>query len=483
MAKALRGLRWLITAVSVALLAACGTSTATDETLPEPTLVEVDFPGLGDCRARIRDIDERIEAAGAGHGAYYRVPHFPYLRTDRVLASFADEVDGIDDVGTWVRRMRELDFEARDYELKNLGLSRQERAGLRSDLFNCGRGLAFVDLDDPDNLALLRRLAQPPDEARQGLPQALDALLRPVKRAYVAWRHHQVRDDFRQAANESAAGDGRFLEPEQTRQRALAPGHFDDALTDPLGFPGMIEASWRAIAEVHAPQLWTDGTLPAAPHWRKGALALDDSVPTVYYHIGFSRRGEERLVQVYYILFFDGSGRDGAVDSLVWRVTLDRGNRPLFYDSVPASGWPHMVFPLHDLRVRDSDSWLDEPVLVPQADGLPEDNAVLRLSGNAPRLRRVTDRQAANPERVSSYRLRPYEALYTLPTDDEDGVRSLFTAHGDLANGESDAGQWNRLTGLPAGGAIRQIGRQPSRLIGTANFDDPYLMDRLFGTP
>ena len=115
------------------------------------------FAPLKTCHARYAEMDAKVAAADAQHAAYYRVPGYPYLRTNRLLASFAHEVDDLDEIGGWVRRMRELDQEAREYEFINLGLPPREVATLRQEFLGCGRGLASIELaDDPEALAALR---------------------------------------------------------------------------------------------------------------------------------------------------------------------------------------------------------------------------------------------------------------------------------------------------------------------------------------
>lgn len=135
------------------LLAACATP---PQPAPGLELPQADLPGLSDCRERFREIDAQVAEAGVAHAGYHRIPGFPYLRTDRVLASFARDVQSDAAIGTWVRRMRAHDAEAREYELHNLGLENPERRNLHTDLYRCGRGLAFLDLQIPGNLAHLR---------------------------------------------------------------------------------------------------------------------------------------------------------------------------------------------------------------------------------------------------------------------------------------------------------------------------------------
>lgn len=478
--------RSALVAVLIAAAVVSAGCSAPAEAPSMPERMPADFPGLGDCREMFAEADARIDAAGVRHAAYYRVPGFPYLRTDRVLASFRNEVDGIDDVGTWVRRMRELDYEARFYELRNLDIPDQDRANLHTDLYRCGRGLAFVDLENDANLDYLREVAVPPPEhSGPARRYGVTSLARPLLGAYVRHRQAEVRETFAQPL----APDGaklRYWQATDTRQRALAPDDFDEVLADPLGFPGMIGSAWQALAEMHAPAIWVDTAsvagAPGAPTWRDGVPVVDSTDPTVYYQAGFTRMGEQRLVQISYVLFFGSADADGAsaMDSLVWRVTLDRDAAPLLYDSIPASGWPHTVFPLQGLEPRAVTASGD-PVLAPQSS-VPERRPVLRVGGSPAALQRVASREQANPDRVGRYRLENYDALYTLPVAGG-GTRSLFSPAGTIAGSGGGFAPWARLAGIPEPGALRQLGRLPTGFVGDGQFDDPYLLERLFRLP
>ena len=141
----------------------CGAISAA--TPPAPTLpVPLDpavftgmLKGYKDCRAKYEAMDARIDAAGVRDGSYYRVPGFPYFRTDRFALSYRDEVSGLDDTAGWMRRMREFDQEAREFEYRNLGMSEQDIGTWRYDLLACGGGLANLELFEEANLAFLRK--------------------------------------------------------------------------------------------------------------------------------------------------------------------------------------------------------------------------------------------------------------------------------------------------------------------------------------
>ena len=73
-----------------------------------------------ECRQYFTEIDRAIRSASVQDEGSYPIPGFPYLRTDRFLASFADEVEDESRFTAWTERLAQLDRKARAYELANL---------------------------------------------------------------------------------------------------------------------------------------------------------------------------------------------------------------------------------------------------------------------------------------------------------------------------------------------------------------------------
>lgn len=421
----------LLPAIAGVLLAACA---AAPESLPAPELREAKLPGLEDCRTSFEQTDARVAAAGATHHGYHRIPGFPYLRTDRTLASFAEQARSAEAVGTWVRRMRAHDAEAREYELLNLGLENPERRNLHTDLYRCGRGLAFVDLEVPGNLDLLRahavRIVEGPPPER-GLERLGEMLAAPVTAIRDGARRASVRSDFESAQPETPAK--LVWEVEPTRQRGLVPLHLDELRRDALGYPGMIGSAWRALAEKHAPQLWLDGAdgsaAPAALYWdEQQRLRARSDDPTVYYRVDFVRQAEQLLPKIQYAVFLpsEPTAKPGV---LRWQVTLGPEVEPLLYESAHPEGSPRLAFPAATGAERLVAGATATLVLRP--DAAPGEPALLRIVGDGPALAGVMDRERANPQRLRQYRLMPYEQLFSLPLP-QGGSRSAFGAHDAL---------------------------------------------------
>jgi hypothetical protein len=471
----------LLSALAAALSAGCART---------PKIVEPSgfFSALKTCRARYAEIDARIDAAGVRDGTFHRVPGFPYLRTDRMLASFRDEVSSVDEIGGWLRRMREFDIEARGFELENLGLNTQERAAWRGEFLNCGRGLAALEFDDPDNYRLLHDSSTPPDAYSAGTrARGLYPLTLPLLRARVARHEDAVRAAFAKPAAELLGpGTPRRWQVQPGEDLSLIPNQVSEAYPDELGFPGLVDSAWRAIAEVNAPELLSVETAATGrlgtPVWTGSAaapqVALDTTRPEVHYQIGFSRYGRQRLIQVNYFFWFrrdDALPGDVALDSLIWRVTLDEQLKPIAYDSVRGSGRDHFWFAVGNTLPRRPHTGGDAPFF-PQERLAPAEPALLIETASGG-LRGVVGPDPTVP--AQRYPLVRYETLYTLPLPGG-GTRNLFDADGQIPGTATQAPEWSAASGVPAPGALRHFMRLPVSYLGERHFDDAYVLESAF---
>lgn len=461
---------------------------AAETNLPVPLDPSV-FVGIlkayKDCRAKYAEMDARIDAAGVRDGSYYRVPGFPYLRTDRYAASFRDEVRGLDDTAGWLRRMREFDQEAREVEYRNLGLSELDIGAWRYDLLACGGGLANLELFEDRNLAFLRQQVRPGSEYRPKAAPPSEG-----QRKLIATHEAEVRKRF-SGALPATAGDTalKLWTATPVEDLSLIDAGYGKAIADELGVPALIESQWRAFAERHAPALWieTAGTRdqPGVPVARDGSFTVDPAQPRLHYQITFTRLGGRALTQINYFIWFAGrDGNSGALDSLIWRVTLDAQARPLVYESVNASGRDHLWFAAQPLKRRNAGKKaVDSATLFPQAEPIGGPVA-LRLAAGSHALTRVVPLATASASGAagSAYQLRRYEEVFTLATADGK-TRSLYDASG-LIPGIRDEDQV-KLFGdrVATPGALHALGRVPVSATGIAHFDDAARLEQVLAVP
>lgn len=457
--------------------------------IPPDQLVGL-FKNINGCRQRYAEMDARIDAAGVRNPAFYRVPGFPYLRTDRLMASYRDQLGTFDEAAGWVRRMREFDQEAREFEYEALGMTSQEAAILRFEFLVCSQGLAGLEMEIPENFELVRQSAVVPDDySTKAQVLGLYPLSTPLLRSKISRFEKEVRAEFAEPVDTLlGAGPQRLWQVAPTEDRSLVPKHLYDTSPDELGLPGLVDSAWRAIAEANAPELATladskTGQL-GAPVWTASGLAVDTARPTVNYQIGFVRFGQMSLIQVDYFLWFNrpaeaGAAKDGVpVDGLIWRVTLDEFLKPLAYDSLRASGREHFWFPAQPRLQRQAD--VDgQPPFLPQ-EGLAPASPRLVLAGSHGGLRQVQSADVPmSKAETRQYQLQRYEELYRLPLPGG-GARSLFDTAGYVPGTDSVAPAWMLASGITDPGRLRHLAHLPIDYIGRRHFDDAHLLEAVF---
>lgn len=445
------------------------------------------YKGYASCRDEYAQMDARVAKAGVGDPTYHRVPGFPYLRTDRTTASFAHEVQGLEQTFGWVRRMREFDQEAREFEYRNLGMSMQEAAIQRFRFLDCGRTLAGIELEDPAVLAHLRNSVSPPDEY-SGVARALGAypLMVPLLRSRLASEHAAVKQDFSRPLPElDAGGPLELWMVNPQKEPELAAEGFKKVIADELGFPGLTDSRWQSLAERHAPALWietaSERDRPGTPVWTDAGVGVDLDKPWVNFTIGFARFGGQPVAQFTYFFWFRGANAQQPIDGLVWRVSLDMQANVIAYESLHASGRNHYWFPVQPLERRAANGYWQQPRLFPQ-EQVPAEQPVLRLRAGTHAVRRVLTSSDAAGTPVRPYELRRYEDLNMLPLP-KGGTRSLFAPDGSIPGTQGDDPVWLWSSGVRNPGVLKQYAHLTPAYVGREHFDAPYLLESVLVPP
>jgi hypothetical protein len=440
------------------------------------------------CRDYFAQIDAAVTAAGVADGGASRVAGYPYLRSDRVLASFADEVDAAARFDAWIERMRQLDLAARRAELRNLDPATADAQWQRAD--QCGRSLTALELSGADARATLRERVRVRDDyslAARGFglyPFAVPFLNLGIK-AY----HEEVRGDYaRPLAELDSPGPLLRWTPEPSAPAALPETPLQ---YDALGLPLLSDAQWQALSVHHAPQWWIetggDYDRPGAPVLQSGTKpGIDAQRPSVYVIHDVTRFGDRVLPVLAYVIWFSErppqkawDSYSGALDGLIWRVVLDPQLRPLVYDTIHPCGCYRYTFPAQALTQIPRGGFWQEPVLFPQAE-IPAGKVALRIQSETHYLRRVVAVAATTGEE-HHYTLRPYAELQSLAAGD--GRRSLFDTDGIVDGTERGERWWLWITGVPDPGAMRQWGRHATSFVGRSHFDDARFLEQNFAVP
>jgi hypothetical protein len=444
------------------------------------------------CAQWYLDLDRRVAREGVRDAQARPVEGFPYLRVNRLLASLrTDAQDAEDRQIALVSRMRSLDREGRAVEIANLGLdAAQARAALERD-GECGERLRTADVADAAVRAQLLERAQVPDDYSTGeRVLGLYALTKYPFFSGVSQYQSQVRDAFQAPL----AGPTRRYAPPAApaTTRASQAEAIRRASANALGVPEPEGEALERLFAAHAPIFEIEQTgdydSPGALRWASGARApgVDPADVAVYRMPAWTRYRGRVLLQLVYTIWFPERPADsasdllsGALDGVVWRVTLAPDGEPLVYDTMHPCGCYHMFFPTPRARPVDAPErvleWMFSPQSLPRvAEG---QRPVLRIATRTHYVERVT--LSTESGVATRYAMRPYDELRSLPRP-EGGRASAFAPDGLVVGTERAERFLFWPMGIASPGAMRQWGRHATAFVGRRHFDDADLLEKRF---
>ena len=443
---------------------------------------------VGDCARLFRDADRRIDAAGVRDASAPRVAGFPYLRVDRFTAALALPAQQQRAFGPWSELMARLDADARAAELANLGAGDLPPAPAFD---GCRYTLAVAD---GDRLTALAAAAVVPDDysdAARAL--GLYPLTQLAFAAGIAGWHDRTRAVF--ALPVEALPVAGTLTHYAPAAQPVAPPRAPRSAA--FALPAVGTAECAALAARHAPRIVVD-TVTAddrigALVWRHGdggpRVAVDVEAPVVYLRVAFMPFAGRVRAQLVYTFWFPARPAQapldplaGALDGLIWRVTLDDDGRALVYDTIHPCGCYHLFFPTGRVRARPQPATLDEAMFAPQTLAAPAagERIELRLAAVTHYVQRVrVVPLAAAPAGTVAYEVRDEAQLRTLPLP-AGGTRSVYGPDGLIAGSERAERYFFWPAGIASAGQMRQWGRHATAFVGRRHFDDADLLDRYF---
>jgi hypothetical protein len=363
----------------------------------------IEPPRAENCTQWFASLDETVDRAGTRDAGSHRIPGFPYLRSDRFLASFRDEVrDDPAAFAVWVDRLQQLDATARSHELRNLpprfltSLAPPDSSTAIAKTKACAAELSLTDLAATSQKEALIAQAEVPDDyvERNRILGLYPLATLPFSIGIIRWQNETVATFWRAAAGNAEGGT--LVRYEPGAKPAGAPQIrviFARTPADRLGIPQFSTEDRERLFRAFAPifEISTSGEYD-----RFGPLAwgteptpqVDVTRPTVYRRLAFTRYSKWVLVQLVYTIWFPERPRErsfdllgGKLDGLIFRVTLDRKGQPLVYDTIHPCGCYHMFFPTARVKVQPSPQpgieWAFVPAILPAVG--PEHRIVLQI--------------------------------------------------------------------------------------------------------
>ena len=456
--------------------------------------LESGTPEVRECAHWYRALDEEVDAAGVRDAQYTRVPGFPHLRVDRLLASQRERArESEPALRSFAERAVELDLESRRHEVLNLPGNDSARSLAMRRAEDCGRLLRNADLQSDHGRKALLAAAEVPDD--YSTPMRFFGLYYLTRLPFAAGVRRFEREVV-ESFERGPAGEGsrvRYSPPGgQPLSRNVVAGWLGRAAFDPLGLPGLSDRELERLAATYAPSfdiaVGGDHDRFGWLRWRRGARVpqVETSEPAVYVHPAYARYGSEVLLQLVYTIWFPERPASGALDllagrldGLVWRVTLAPDGEPVLYDTIHPCGCYHWFFPTPRARPRAAPNTLDEWAFMPQQlPRVPDgERPVLAIASRTHFIERVSF--VRGPDSLVRYAFRQYDELRSMPRA-VGQHQSAFGPDGIIAGTERLERFIFWPMGIASAGAQRQWGRHATAFVGRRHFDDADLIEKRF---
>ncbi len=445
------------------------------------------------CRSLLTEMQHRITDEGVSSAFGHPLYGYPYLRSNRFLASFRMELHSEQRQQEWWRRLWQLGFQVRQQQLDNLNVpfSVVERETIET----CIQQLAEIDRQRPDSFEQMQRQARVPSGYNWGAriaglyPLTRLPVLRVISSEQATWHQAFNNPLFIQGEHRTyrPAGTGSLTDIKPSLVAAwLEQGRGRSA----LGIPELSEQQLQQLFEYFAPS-WrlyyqSDADQIGAISITDGSIQVDSQNPVSYVMHSYTRFQGEVLLQLNYQIWFPQRAAEtkhdpysGYLDGLLWRLTLASDGEVLSYDSIHPCGCYHKLYPVSKrtevrTQVEAERVYQEQPLILqrqvpnPYASRIqvhlnPGNHYVVGLSPYLP----------SNDEQ--SLPMLSFHSLNSLPSTS--GHQSLYSRTGMVPESMRSERYFLWPMGVPSAGAMRQWGNHLISFTGNRHFDDPFLMD------
>jgi len=471
--------------------------------LAKPTPLSFEKPGQ--CREFLNRLDEVVKKAGVRDASSASIPGFPYLRTDRFLASLKKNVKDNGEKEEWVRWMQQLDLMSRKKELSNLPdeaiLSLEFEDGRKADrewlyaqVKSCSSKLLSRDQVRSDFYDTLYPLIHVPSEY---------SCLRRTIGLYplIALPVSLITEGSIKKIRKRFDTDPKVL-PIDGHLRAFIPEKgellseyevreiIEKSKRNPLGVPLLDRTQEEKLVWSFAPVFIQD---LAAPYdrlgqvvWKDDRVDINPEKPTVYYYTSHAFLKGEPILQINYVIWYSERAGErspsielGHLDGLTARVSLDAQGKAFMVDVVNDCGCYHFFAPEKERVDRILSRPLSfDPFVAQWLPPTPSGERLgIRINSGWHQVQRLIS--VGHLSDSISYAMVSYDVLEALPH--EDGrTESIFNSKG-IAKGSGRVERFILFSmGVPSVGSMRQRGHHAIELIGKDHFDNPYLFDQNF---
>ncbi|WP_157118009.1 hypothetical protein [Oceanicoccus sagamiensis] len=445
------------------------------------------------CREVISAAQQLIDQEGVADSQAVRVEGFGYLRSNRLLASFKDQLNEPGQFDAWLDQLQQLGIDGLTIELANLPAQSRALLPQQPVFYACVSTLRQADFAEAAAQQRLIDSVAVPDEYQTWKRIAGLYWLTAWATKYGT---EGLYSDIQATYNKPMVTDNLISYRPPTEENYDAAAIMARAYRDQaLGIPALTTEDknrlFAAFAPTIAVETKTDNDRIGRLAWsatNKPTVVITER-PTVYRHLSYTRFNQQTLLQLNYSFWFPARPKQSAldylggnIDGLIWRVTLSRAGEPIAYDSIHHCGCYHLFFPTQQSCIKPSTALLEEPGFSFQTIQSNSNTPLtLQLAHSSHYLDRVIEQPLTTDTEVE-YQWADYKELRSLEKPGTAGRRqSLFQSDGIMAGTERGERFFLWPMGIPAPGEMRQWGHHATAFYGRRHFDDADIIERYIG--
>ncbi|MDG1773721.1 MAG: hypothetical protein P8H32_09855 [Oceanicoccus sp.] len=453
--------------------------------------------GARECRQLFDDSEQIINHEKVGDSQAVKIAAYPYLRSNRWLASFKYQVSSDKAFASWLDELQNLGMEGLQVELANLSQAGRAQLPKQAVFTHCTAILRQTDFAGA-SWAVKEKLIKAVD-----VPDEYQTWKRIIGLYWLtAWAtqygtenlYDEIRDTYKNPV--PLENSVTYLAPARPAADKV-PWVMERAYGQhPLGIPQLKAGDRALLFAAFAPNITvatkTENDRIGRITWSEESETpvVITGTPTVYQYLSYTRFNQQILLQLNYIFWFPSRPKQSAmdylggnIDGLTWRVTLSKQGLPLAYDSIHNCGCYHLFFPTDKSCLKQLAGVLEEPAFsFQQLTSTSHKPLTLQLAHTSHYLDRVLE-QAEVGENLVEYQWADYNSLRSVAKPGTENLRqSIFQTDGVVAGTERGERFFLWPMGIPAPGEMRQWGHHATAFYGRRHFDDANIIERYIGT-
>lgn len=469
------------------------------------------FSRTSQARLFFEQIDAAIVKYEVEDASAFKVPGFPYLRTNRFLTAIKNRLIDRETENYWIEKMLAMDLHSRKKEFANLPqpafheLSEAIgepiiRETIEAMTAAYAQQLLNTDRSNPDFIPILKRAVRVPDEYSSmarvlglyplaGIPVTIGTVS--AYHRYKSW-HQTPLDEL------AILGKLIYYYPDDSmggRYDDLRERIYDPSNLDILGLPILTVKDEKLLANALAPVLEQDivkdydrmGRIT----WHNGQVMVDPAKPYVYFYTTHSLLDGYPVLQINYAFWYiERAGSNapwyerGPLDGVTMRVTLNKKGIPVLMDIMNSCGCYYFLVPQKKIveKIIVKPGEIDPLVPAWLPPKYPAERINLRINSGWHQVQNISTHIGS--ERIINYKLVPYESLESLPKITGQ-MESVFTPRGILKDSWRIEPYIFFSMGIRDIGYMRQRGHHAIKFIGRGHFTDTDLFDQsiMFADP